>query len=98
MKKLIALLLLAIPFTSFSADQEEKTKQKTLSSPNGRYVFGQISDGRVDQYMLDTQTGKLWYVVLKSVDEKNSNPEQIRVLQQVPYSAFNGDISAIPNR
>lgn len=33
-----------------------------LSAPGGRYVFGQISSMRADQYMLDTQTGRLWQI------------------------------------
>jgi hypothetical protein len=32
----------------------------TLSSPGGRYVFGQISTFRSDQYLLDAQTGRMW--------------------------------------
>lgn len=35
-----------------------------LSSTNGRYVFGQISEMARDQYMLDTKTGRLWQVVV----------------------------------
>lgn len=33
---------------------------RTLSSPNGRYVFGRLGDIRQDTFMLDTQTGRLW--------------------------------------
>ena len=31
-----------------------------LAAPGGRYVLGQISSARLDQYVLDTQTGKVW--------------------------------------
>lgn len=31
-----------------------------LSSEGGRFIFGQVSEHRADQYMLDTQTGMLW--------------------------------------
>jgi hypothetical protein len=34
----------------------------TLRTESGRYVFGQISDSSKDQYMLDTQTGRLWRI------------------------------------
>lgn len=34
-----------------------------MAAPGGRYVFGQISNGRRDQFMLDTQTGQLWQLV-----------------------------------
>lgn len=34
-----------------------------LSTAGGRYVFGQVSSARRDQFMLDTQTGQLWQLV-----------------------------------
>ncbi|MDE2106171.1 MAG: hypothetical protein KGL39_53620 [Patescibacteria group bacterium] len=39
-------------------------QQKVLQSPGGRFVFGQVSEFRRDQYMLDTQTGRLWAIVM----------------------------------
>jgi hypothetical protein len=54
---------------------------KILSSENGRYVFGQISDHRADQYMLDSKTGKLWIV---SIDSNTGS----RYLVQVEYSSL----------
>jgi hypothetical protein len=39
-------------------------QRRVLSSPNGRYVFGQISDFRSDQFLLDTKTGRLWGLVV----------------------------------
>jgi hypothetical protein len=35
---------------------------KVLTSTGGRYVFGQISDSSKDQFMLDTETGRLWRI------------------------------------
>ena len=35
-------------------------RQGLLTSGNGRFVFGQVSPNRADQFMLDTQTGRLW--------------------------------------
>lgn len=34
-----------------------------LSSQNGRFVYGQISEVRADQFLLDTQTGQMWQMV-----------------------------------
>lgn len=31
-----------------------------LSSDSGRYVYGQLSSVRADQFLLDTKTGRLW--------------------------------------
>lgn len=34
-----------------------------LSSGNGRYVLGQISEFRADRFLLDTETGRVWQIV-----------------------------------
>jgi len=31
-----------------------------IGSDNGRYVYGQVGEMREDQYLLDTQTGRMW--------------------------------------
>lgn len=50
MKKLaLILLILTLPANA-----------GTLSAEGGRYVFGQVSKNRTDQFVLDTQTGRLW--------------------------------------
>lgn len=69
---------------------ESATPKNSVLAGSGRYAFGQISDFRRDQYMLDTQTGKLWKIVShKPVLAKDANPkieiEGFEVLQSVPY-------------
>lgn len=81
------------------ANAQEKIKvaqdqQKTLGSANGRFVFGQISDFRSDQYMLDTQTGRLWQIVERT-DEKGSSAG--RALQVIPYVSVDGKFGLLPN-
>ena len=93
MRKVITtiVVLVAIP-TLAAAQQPVKVKppqQKILSSYNGRYVFGQISDFRKDQFLLDTQTGRLWQVV---VDEEGRTK-----LQPVPFIQVWGDEAYIPD-
>lgn len=39
---------------------------RVLASPNGRYVLGQISIVREDQFLLDTKTGRVWKVTIDS--------------------------------
>jgi hypothetical protein len=51
--------------------------QDVLSSQGGRYVFGQLSEDDRSQYMLDTDTGRLWKLV-------NSEMHDI-ALDPVPY-------------
>lgn len=35
----------------------------TLSAPGGRFVLGQISKFRRDQFLLDTKTGHVWNLI-----------------------------------
>lgn len=67
---------------------QEKSQQKLLSSANGRFVFGQISNSSKDQYMLDTFTGKLWRIA-------ESGAIGI-FLRSVPYRNEDGKCSALP--
>jgi hypothetical protein len=86
MKRAILIVAAAVVSTTVSAEPVEviTPQNKTLGSANGRYVFGQISQLRRDQYMLDTQTGRLWQVV-QSKDES-------LVLQVVPYVQIDGKL------
>jgi hypothetical protein len=59
-----------------------------LSTTGGRYVFGQISSMRADQYMLDTQTGRLWQLIVSTNNSVS--------LQPVTYCALDGCVSLIP--
>jgi len=63
-------------------------QNKILESSGGRYVFGQISKYRRDQYMLDTKTGRLWNIA--------ENDKKQSWLQIVPYGNVNGRMSVIP--
>jgi len=93
MRKLIvtSALLLSLPIVVFAQEpvKVKPPQQKILSSPNGRYVFGQISDFRRDQYLLDTQAGRLWQMV---VDKEGKNK-----LQPVPFIQIWGDEAYIPD-
>lgn len=53
------VIALALALLSATCHAEPGT---VLATAGGRYVFGQISSARLDQYMLDTQTGKVWQV------------------------------------
>ncbi len=68
--------------------QTEKSKQEILSSENGRFVFGQISDSSKDQFMLDTVTGRLWRIA--------ETGEIGMFLRAIPYRNEEGEISHVP--
>ena len=38
----------------------EDVPGSVLTASGGRYVLGQLSKFRMDQYLLDTQTGRMW--------------------------------------
>lgn len=59
----------ALFFSSISFAQK---KQNTATQQNGRFQLIQLSDMRRDQYLLDTQTGKIW-VGTCGVSDKNGN-------------------------
>lgn len=56
--QIVAVLMLA----ALNAHAQSTPGISVLASPVGRYVFGQIGTFRSDQYLLDTQTGRLWKV------------------------------------
>lgn len=61
---------------------------KVLSSAAGRFVFGQISDSSKDQFMLDTQTGRLW-----RIGESSDVGTHLRA---IPYRDKQGNVSLCP--
>jgi hypothetical protein len=53
------ILLLSLVWAQILCAEEVRP---ILSAPGGRFVFGQVSHGGNDQYLLDTVTGRLWNV------------------------------------
>jgi hypothetical protein len=83
MRILALFLIMALP--AMAADLKENPgEDKVLATPGGRFVFGQISAFRKDQYMLDTQTGRLWQMV---ADEKGR-----QALNSIPYETISGSV------
>ena len=78
----------AQPLGLMSQKPQQKSQQKLLSSANGRFVFGQISNSSKDQFMLDTLTGRLWRIA-------ESGAIGI-FLRSVPYRNEDGKCSALP--
>jgi hypothetical protein len=68
----------------------EQPEYKVLSSPNGRFVFGQISASSKDQFMLDTATGRLW---------RMGESGKVGIfLKAVPYLDAEGGCTLLPDR
>jgi hypothetical protein len=88
-------VLLCIPVSvcaqplGLMSSQPQKSQKEILSSPNGRYVFGQISESTKDQFMLDTASGRLWRIA-------ESGAIGI-YLKSVPYRDEQGKCSPLPD-
>lgn len=52
-----------------AAAQMNEPAGSIMAAAGGRYVFGQVSNAMRDQFMLDTQTGRLWRLVCKQKDK-----------------------------
>lgn len=79
----------AQPLGIMSPQKQQISQHKLLSSANGRYVFGQISDSSKGQFMLDTYSGRLWRI---------AETGKIGIyLKPVPYRTEEGKCFAIPS-
>ncbi|NTV32731.1 MAG: hypothetical protein HGA50_05510 [Deltaproteobacteria bacterium] len=72
-----------------SPTQVTMDKGKVLSAAGGRFVFGQISDSGKDQFMLDTQTGRLWRI--------GESSDVGMHLRPIPYRREDGKYSPVPD-
>lgn len=67
MRLFLASVVFALLTSGMSAHAADDIKikggSKVLAADGGRYVLGQISDARRDQYLLDTKTGRVWEVI-----------------------------------
>jgi hypothetical protein len=69
-------------------NQPQSSQQGVLSSQSGRFVFGQVSGSSKDQFMLDTQTGRIWRIA--------ESGEVGLFLREVPYKTGDGEYSPVP--
>ena len=83
-----AIFILLVP-TGGYAQGDGQERAAILGVDGGRYVFGQVSNFRRDQYMLDTTTGRIWQIVEDS--------DKRLKLQPVPYKQLTGLEAYIPD-
>jgi hypothetical protein len=99
MRHPLAFALLLFAFFSTAMAQDSKSSpaksSKTLSSEKGRFVLGQISDFRSDQYLLDTETGRVWSIGVTRTGEQGKDSE-IKVFQPVLFITPEGKFSIEP--
>jgi hypothetical protein len=93
---LLAALLPLAAWAQSTPSPAQPPRGQPLSAPGGRYVFGQISDFRSDQYLLDTQTGRVWQIVLHKTKGADGTERETRVLDWIPYIEAEGRYSPTP--
>jgi len=97
MKKIVLLaiasmFLIFTPGSTGSVQAADSPSIGVLSSPGGRYVFGQVSTYRSDQYMLDTHSGMLWRII----EVIGPNDKKTETLRPVPYDYEDGKYYTTP--
>jgi hypothetical protein len=70
------------------APSPQKVEPKVLSTGNGRFIFGQISESSKDKFMLDTFSGRLWQIA--------ESGEVGIFLRPVPYRIGEGKYDPVP--
>lgn len=78
MKKFILLVLFCIIYANIPSFANAPTQVN-----NGRYVLYQHPTFRGDQYILDTQTGKIWQLV--------KTKENLIVWEEMFFDCYNSD-------
>lgn len=72
---------------------------QVLSSTTGRFVYGQIAEYTSQQFMLDTQTGRIWQISKYIPTKADGTPDRenaMDVLTVLPYFEGQGRFSATP--
>jgi hypothetical protein len=68
----IAILMALLSQATAFAQSADSRSFPVLAAPGGRYVLGQISSFRRDQFLLDTQTGRVWTSVNAGTSDKEN--------------------------
>ena len=69
---------------------QKKSHQGVLSTAQGRFAFGQVSESSEDKFMLDTFTGRLWRL--------NKRTDIGLCLTVIPYRSKDGKCSSLPEK
>lgn len=83
-----SLVIAALLFAT-AATAQEAPKRQMLGGPNGRFVLGQIGEFASSQYLVDTQTGRVWEVVNMTDSHGKSTGSGLR---QVKFITAEGAI------
>ena len=105
MGKYVTIIAIPIAFLSFllfsplsaeaqfgftSKQVQQKSHRAILSTTQGRFAFGQVSESSEDKFMLDTFTGRLWRL--------NKRTDIGLCLTVIPYRSKDGKCSSLPHK
>lgn len=93
--KHLLLFTSILVLTSQSFSQTTSAPGSVLSTQGGRYVFGQISEYRRDQYLLDSQSGRVWQVICVAKDKDDSKQCNLTALSPMYFTDTKGDLSGV---
>ena len=86
-----ALFLIgAVIAAALPAHAQNNAAGQVLSSQSGRFVYGQVSTFRRDQFMLDTQTGRMWQLQCLETGNDPAGCKQLGLLP-ILYADLNGN-------
>lgn len=99
MKRFLSAVATMTVLTVSAQTQAPPKVHPVLAAPPGagevgRYVIGQVSDIRADQYLLDTKTGRVWQLVNMNMGDGKS----VSGWQEMPLFAPDGKMSYEPPR
>jgi hypothetical protein len=78
----------AQPFGLAAQQVPQQSHQAVLSTTQGRFAFGQVSESSEDKFMLDTFTGRLWRLTKRT--------DIGLCLTSVPYRNEEGECAPLP--
>lgn len=97
MKNLLIAALAAAVIPCF-AQTSTSPPGSVMSSQGGRFVLGQLSSFRRDQFMLDTQSGRAWTLVCTKTPENDPMGCALWALQPVLYLDTGGhSVGVVPS-
>jgi hypothetical protein len=88
----IIILIAAYAIAATATAQTPSPQNSVLNAAGGRYVFGQISELRRDQYLLDTLTGRLWLQICAVPRKDDPNQCAVSALQPIAFSDSKGNV------
>jgi hypothetical protein len=96
MRALFLAFALTATMAASHAQTDTPSTPSPLATPGGRFVFGQISQFRRDQFMLDTQTGRLWSMTCVRFSKDNPSECEARALVPIEYLSHFEDEAVTP--